>query len=97
MKSYTVVIIVCPKYYNVPNLSIDFVPKTATGTLAIQVEDFNDHCPILTSSAQTLCYGNRVVYVTATDGDKYPNADPFTFTVVTKETKEKWSSERLNG
>lgn len=83
-------------YVKILCITNDFVPKTATGTLAIQVEDFNDHCPILTSSAQTLCYGNRVVYVTATDGDKYPNADPFTFTVVTKETKEKWSSERLN-
>ncbi|XP_053486124.1 desmoglein-2-like protein [Ictalurus furcatus] len=83
-------------YVKILCITNDFVPKTATGTLAIQVEDFNDHCPILTSSVQTLCYSNRVVYVTATDGDKYPNADPFTFTVVTKDTKEKWSSERLN-
>ncbi|XP_053537555.1 desmoglein-2-like protein isoform X2 [Ictalurus punctatus] len=84
-------------YVKILCITSDFVPKTATGTLAIQVEDFNDHCPILTSSDQTLCYGNSVVYVTATDGDKYPNADPFDLTVVTKDTKEKWSSERLNG
>ncbi|XP_053337777.1 desmoglein-2-like protein [Clarias gariepinus] len=71
-------------------------PKTATGTLAIQVQDFNDHCPLLTHSVETLCYGNSVMYVTATDGDKYPNAEPFEFRVVAKGTKETWSVERLN-
>ncbi|KAF5892318.1 desmoglein-2-like, partial [Clarias magur] len=72
-------------------------PKTATGTLAIQVQDFNDHCPLLSHSVETLCYGSNVVYVTATDGDKYPNAEPFEFKVVTKDTKETWSVERING
>ncbi|XP_053337903.1 desmoglein-2-like protein [Clarias gariepinus] len=71
-------------------------PQTATGTIAIQVQDFNDHCPLLTHSVKTLCYGTSVVYVTATDGDKYPNAEPFEFRVVTKSTKETWSVERLN-
>lgn len=85
------------KYYNMLNLSIDLSPKTATGTIAIQVEDFNDHCPVLSSSVETLCYGTSVVYVTATDKDKFPNAEPFEYRVVTKETKENWNVERVNG
>ncbi|MCI4377102.1 hypothetical protein PGIGA_G00199710 [Pangasianodon gigas] len=84
-------------YAKILCITNDFSPKTATGTLAIQVHDFNDHCPILTSSVQTLSYGDSVVYVTAKDEDKYPNADPFEFRVVTKGTKENWRVERLNG
>ncbi|KAL7875617.1 hypothetical protein AOLI_G00105800 [Acnodon oligacanthus] len=70
--------------------------KTATGTIAIQVEDFNDHCPTLTSPAQTICYGDSILYATAVDGDNFPNGEPFEFKVVTKSTKEKWSIEHLN-
>ncbi|MCJ8731257.1 hypothetical protein PDJAM_G00197420 [Pangasius djambal] len=83
-------------YAKILCITNDFSPKTATGTLAIQVQDFNDHCPILTSSVQTLCYGNSVVYVTAKDEDKYPNAEPFEFRVVSKGTEENWKVERLN-
>ncbi|KAB5579050.1 hypothetical protein PHYPO_G00190260 [Pangasianodon hypophthalmus] len=83
-------------YVKILCITNEFSPKTATGTLAIQVQDFNDHCPILTSSVQTLCYGSSVVYATAKDEDKYPNAEPFEFRVVTKVTKENWRVERLN-
>ncbi|KAF4088863.1 hypothetical protein AMELA_G00059550 [Ameiurus melas] len=83
-------------YAKILCITNEFLPKTATGTIAIQVEDFNDHCPILKSSVETLCYGNSVVYVTATDGDNFPNAEPFEFRLVTKDTKEKWISERVN-
>ncbi|KAF4088862.1 hypothetical protein AMELA_G00059540 [Ameiurus melas] len=83
-------------YAKILCITNDFPVKTATGTIAIQVQDFNDHCPILKSSVETLCYGNSVVYVTATDGDNFPNAEPFEFRVVTKDTKEKWISERVN-
>ncbi|XP_060769683.1 desmoglein-2-like protein [Neoarius graeffei] len=83
-------------YIKILGITNDFPAKTATGTLAIQVQDFNDHCPVLTSSVETLCYGKKVMYVTAMDEDRYPNAEPFQFTVVTKETKENWNVERLN-
>ncbi|KAI5104732.1 desmoglein-2, partial [Silurus meridionalis] len=83
-------------YAKIICITNDFSPKTATGTLAIQVQDFNDHCPVLMSSVEKLCYGNSVVYVTAKDGDKYPNAEPFEFKVVSQSTKENWSVERLN-
>ncbi|KAM9501621.1 desmoglein-2-like protein [Clarias gariepinus] len=83
-------------YTKILCITNEILPETATGTLAIQVSDSNDHCPLLTHSVVTLCYGNNVVYVTATDGDKYPNAEPFEFRVVTKGTKETWSVERLN-
>ena len=77
-------------------LILDIPRKTATGTIAIQVEDFNDNCPTLTSTNQTVCFQENVVYVTAVDGDAYPNGAPFEFKVVSN-TKEEWSVERLNG
>ncbi|MCJ8731256.1 hypothetical protein PDJAM_G00197410 [Pangasius djambal] len=83
-------------YAKILCITNDFSPKTATGTLAIQVHDFNDHCPILISSVQTLSYGDSVVYVTAKDEDKYPNAEPFDFRMVSKGTEENWRVERLN-
>lgn len=70
--------------------------KTATGTIAIQVEDFNDHCPTLTSASQLVCFQDNVVYATAVDGDAFPNGAPFEFKVASA-TKEQWTVERLNG
>ncbi|KAK2901439.1 hypothetical protein Q8A67_009554 [Cirrhinus molitorella] len=70
--------------------------KTATGTIAIQVKDFNDHCPVLIHQSQSLCYEDHVVYVTAVDKDQFPNAAPFGFQVNTTNTKESWSMEHLN-
>lgn len=70
--------------------------KTATGTIAIQVEDFNDHCPTLSSTSQTLCSNDNMVYATAVDADTYPNAAPFEFEIRSN-TKEKWTVEHLNG
>ncbi|KAL7880684.1 hypothetical protein SRHO_G00029380 [Serrasalmus rhombeus] len=83
-------------YAKILCITNDHPIKTATGTIAIQVQDFNDHCPTLTSPAQTICYGDSVLYATAVDGDDFPNGEPFEFKVVTKSTKEKWSIERLN-
>ncbi|KAJ3595124.1 hypothetical protein NHX12_004429 [Muraenolepis orangiensis] len=69
--------------------------KTATGTIAIQVEDFNDHCPQLTTTTQTMCLDDSVVYVTAVDHDEFPNSAPFDFRVIS-ENKQKWTTEHLN-
>ncbi|XP_062386302.1 desmoglein-2-like protein [Sardina pilchardus] len=69
--------------------------KTATGTIAIQVDDFNDNCPKLTSTSQSVCFPDDVVYVTAVDKDPFPNGAPFEFKVVS-DTKERWTVERLN-
>ncbi|XP_056599162.1 desmoglein-2-like protein isoform X1 [Triplophysa dalaica] len=80
-------------YAKIICITKDFPAKTATGTIAIQVEDFNDHCPILSRPSQTLCYGEHVVHVTAVDGDHYPNAEPFDFKVTSSES---WSVQRFN-
>ncbi|CAL8279843.1 unnamed protein product [Lota lota] len=69
--------------------------KTATGTIAIQVEDFNDHCPQLTITSQTMCHDNNMVYVTAVDQDEFPNSAPFDFRVIS-ENKQKWIIEPFN-
>ncbi|XP_036375429.1 desmoglein-2-like [Megalops cyprinoides] len=74
----------------------DLPSKTATGTIVIQVEDLNDHCPTLTSTSQSACASNPVMYVTAVDEDAAPNGAPFTFTVLPEGTKEKWAVEPLN-
>ncbi|GAA6089836.1 desmoglein-2-like [Tachysurus ichikawai] len=77
-------------YVKIIAITKDFPFKTATGTLAIQVKNINDNSPILANSVDTMCYGSKVVYVTAKDGDRSPYAEPFIFTLVTKDT-EKWS------
>lgn len=77
----------------------DSSQKTATGTIAIQVEDSNDHCPTLVHPTQTVCFEenvDHVVYVTAVDGDAFPNGAPFDFKI-TSSTTEQWSVERLLG
>ncbi|XP_057189773.1 desmoglein-2-like protein isoform X2 [Triplophysa rosa] len=80
-------------YVKIICITKDLPAKTATGTIAIQVEDFNDHCPILSSPSQTLCYGEHAVHVTAEDRDHYPNAEPFDFTVTSPGS---WSVQRVN-
>uniref|UniRef100_A0A3Q2WUD1 Desmoglein-2-like n=1 Tax=Haplochromis burtoni TaxID=8153 RepID=A0A3Q2WUD1_HAPBU len=70
--------------------------KTATGTIAIQVEDFNDHCPILTSNMETMCTTVDAVIVNANDEDAFPNGPPFVFEILPEGTKGKWQVEHLN-
>ncbi|KAG5849882.1 hypothetical protein ANANG_G00076400 [Anguilla anguilla] len=41
-------------------ISQDMPSKTATGTIAIQVEDYNDHCPTLTTTSQSMCLDDKV-------------------------------------
>ncbi|KAL4630981.1 desmoglein-2-like, partial [Arapaima gigas] len=70
--------------------------KTSTGTIALQVQDANDHCPQLTARNQSLCTGDRLVTVTAVDEDFDPNAAPFQFTVVPEGTSKEWEVESYN-
>lgn len=71
--------------------------KTATGTIAIQVEDFNDHCPTLTTTTKTMCHWENFIYVTAVDKDEFPNSSPFDFSVIKGSGKQQWDVEPLNG
>ncbi|XP_060773617.1 desmoglein-2.1-like isoform X1 [Neoarius graeffei] len=77
-------------------VSQDMPFKTATGTVAIQVEDFNDHCPTLPDPKQTMCTTQEVLYVTAVDDDDFPNAYPLTFIVLPEGTDGIWSVEHFN-
>uniref|UniRef100_A0A671Y448 Desmoglein 2 n=1 Tax=Sparus aurata TaxID=8175 RepID=A0A671Y448_SPAAU len=83
-------------YAEIICITNDAPSKTATGTIAIQVEDFNDHCPELTTKTQTMCLGDNVVYLTAVDGDEFPNAAPFEFTLIHELSKGQWQLEPLN-
>ncbi|XP_060939730.1 desmoglein-2-like protein [Limanda limanda] len=83
-------------YAEIICISDDNPSKTATGTIAIQVEDFNDHCPKLTTTAQTLCLEENVIYATAVDEDDFPNSAPFEFTVIGEEIRQKWTVEHFN-
>ncbi|XP_045061749.1 desmoglein-2 [Coregonus clupeaformis] len=75
----------------------DMPSKTATGTIAIQVQDSNDHCPMLTTTYERVCSGKRTVNATAFDEDISPNGAPFTFTVVAEGTRGNWEIEHING
>nr|XP_015209353.1 PREDICTED: desmoglein-2-like isoform X2 [Lepisosteus oculatus] len=83
-------------YARVLVITENFPAKTATGTIAIQVEDHNDHCPVLTSTSQFLCTESRAVFVTAEDGDIDPNGPPFDFKIIPEGTKGTWRAEKLN-
>ncbi|MEQ2247675.1 hypothetical protein ILYODFUR_011594 [Ilyodon furcidens] len=83
-------------YVNIMAITNETPSKTATGTIAIQVEDFNEHCPTLTSTTQTMCFGDNVIYVTAEDRDMFPNSAPFDFTIIQSNSKEKWIMEPFN-
>lgn len=82
---------------NILFLIVDMPAKTATGTVAIQVEDFNDHCPTLTSQKQIMCTTDEAIYVTAVDKDFFPNSAPFRFTIIPEGTTGKWDLEHFNG
>lgn len=83
-------------YAKVLSITQDLPSKTATGTIAIQVEDFNDHCPTLISNVQTLCTDKDAVLVTAKDEDAPPNGAPFDFNIVSEGTAGKWTVEYMN-
>uniref|UniRef100_A0A672G470 Desmoglein-2-like n=1 Tax=Salarias fasciatus TaxID=181472 RepID=A0A672G470_SALFA len=83
-------------YAEIICISDDKPSKTATGTIAIQVEDFNDNCPTLTATTQTMCLDDNVIYVTAVDEDLFPNSYPFEFSVVSSSSSGKWMVEPLN-
>ncbi|XP_039907190.1 desmoglein-2-like [Simochromis diagramma] len=74
----------------------DMPSKTATGTIAIQVEDLNDHCPILTSNTYIICTRENTVILNANDEDAYPNGPPFKFEIIPEGTKGQWKVEHLN-
>ncbi|KAM8850390.1 desmoglein-2-like protein [Spinachia spinachia] len=83
-------------YANIICITNEVPSKTATGTIAIQVEDFNDHCPELTTNIQHMCVEDNVIYVTAVDKDNFPNSAPFEFSVIQAGRKEKWTVEHFN-
>ncbi|KAM7410638.1 hypothetical protein PAMA_001871 [Pampus argenteus] len=74
----------------------DMPYKTATGTIAIEVTDSNDHCPTLTTTHNTLCSDEKTVYVTGFDEDVSPNAAPFTFRIIPEGTRGSWDVEVIN-
>uniref|UniRef100_A0A4W6DBL3 Desmoglein 2 n=1 Tax=Lates calcarifer TaxID=8187 RepID=A0A4W6DBL3_LATCA len=83
-------------YAEIICITNDGSKKTATGTIAIQVQDFNDHCPELTATTHTMCLEDNVIYVTAKDMDEFPNSVPFEFTVIQGSSKGKWTVEHFN-
>uniref|UniRef100_A0A673NI35 Si:ch73-74h11.1 n=1 Tax=Sinocyclocheilus rhinocerous TaxID=307959 RepID=A0A673NI35_9TELE len=75
----------------------DVPTKTATGTIALKVEDSNDHCPTLTSTYHQTCDNNKVVNVTAFDEDADPNGAPYQFVLIEEESVGKWEMVPING
>ncbi|XP_029355863.1 desmoglein-4-like [Echeneis naucrates] len=74
----------------------DMLSQTATGTIAIQVTDFNDHCPSLITTQRTVCSDQKTVVISASDEDVHPNGAPFTFRVIPEKTRGSWVVEVIN-
>uniref|UniRef100_A0A4W4DNE4 Cadherin domain-containing protein n=1 Tax=Electrophorus electricus TaxID=8005 RepID=A0A4W4DNE4_ELEEL len=71
--------------------------KTATGTIALKVEDSNDHCPKLTSTYENVCSDTNVINITVFDEDIYPNQEPYKFVLIKEETRGEWEMVPVNG
>ncbi|XP_062997204.1 cadherin-15 [Elgaria multicarinata webbii] len=54
-------------------------PRTATGTLSIEVLEVNDHAPRLLPVTRVLCSQGGGLVLSATDEDLAPHAEPFHF------------------
>jgi hypothetical protein len=74
--------------------------KTGTGTVIIQVEDVNDHVPVIPSKDLVVCEkdGGEMgsVLVVAEDKDRAPFAAPYSFELG-EEHDGRWAVKRLNG
>ncbi|KAH0617752.1 hypothetical protein JD844_016303 [Phrynosoma platyrhinos] len=80
-------------------ISNDIPSQTATGTIVIEVQDFNDHCPILVTQETTVCTDTKFINVTAEDRDSYPNGGPFTFTIIddSERMSDRWIIGQVDG
>ncbi|XP_026526161.1 desmoglein-2 [Notechis scutatus] len=80
-------------------ISTDYPPKTATGTIVIQIEDKNDHCPILVTQKTTVCTDTKYINITVEDRDRHPNGGPFTFMIIDEPERmsDKWRIGHIDG
>uniref|UniRef100_A0A673ZRZ9 Desmocollin-2-like n=1 Tax=Salmo trutta TaxID=8032 RepID=A0A673ZRZ9_SALTR len=85
--------------YNVTMKAVDASLKTGTGTVIIQVEDMNDHVPVIPSKDLVVCEmdGGEMgsVLVVAEDKDRAPFSAPFSFELG-EEHDGRWAVKRLN-
>lgn len=72
-------------------------PKTATGTIALQVGDVNDNCPSLNSTIEYLCTDTQVIPIAGHDPDGDPNGGPFIFKLVSESTQGNWELQNVTG
>ncbi|XP_060679871.1 cadherin-2-like [Hemiscyllium ocellatum] len=67
------------------------VPKTATGTVVLDVDDENDNIPLIHNLQPCMCEQAKSLLVTAHDADSYPNAAPYHFKLMDQPgVKDKW-------
>ncbi|KAG8133553.1 hypothetical protein E2320_011324 [Naja naja] len=80
-------------------ISTDYPPKTATGTIVIQIEDKNDYCPILVTQKTNVCTDTMYTNITVEDRDRHPNGGPFTFKVIDEPERmsDKWRIGHVDG
>ena len=73
----------------------DMPSKTVTGTIAINVEDSNDNCPMLVTTYQHACSDTKVVYISAFDEDD--SANPLSFRLIQEESQGAWEVKPVDG
>ncbi|XP_015258677.1 PREDICTED: desmoglein-2-like [Cyprinodon variegatus] len=74
----------------------DMPAKTATGTIAIEVQPFNDHCPKLTTDLMSMCTSENKLIVNAEDEDAFPFGAPFNFSIDPDGTQGSWQVKQHN-
>ncbi|KAL6486226.1 hypothetical protein MHYP_G00056180 [Metynnis hypsauchen] len=81
-------------YAKILCITDDMPSLTATGTIALEVEDVNDNCPTLLSTLQHVCSDVPEVNVIAVDADAHPNGAPLQFLLIPEETTGKWNVKK---
>lgn len=77
----------------------DTPSKTVTGTIAIQVENSNDHCPTIPTTMTRVCSNEQFIDFTIEDRDSHPHGGPFTVTILDQPERmsDRWVISRIDG
>ncbi|KAJ6662160.1 hypothetical protein lerEdw1_012625 [Lerista edwardsae] len=77
----------------------DTPSKTVTGTIAIQVENSNDHCPTIPTTMTRVCSDAQFIDFPIEDRDAHPHGGPFTVTILDQPERmsDQWVISRVDG
>ncbi|XP_071064610.1 desmocollin-1 isoform X2 [Dasypus novemcinctus] len=83
-------------HYNISVVARDASGRSCTGTLAVLLEDYNDHAPQIDNHVTICRHGKDSAVLTPVDSDGPDNGPPFQF-FLDNSAKKSWSLESVDG